>query len=237
MKTIMSRPFKLYRLQQIDSLLDSQLNRREKIEIALEDNNELRLIEEKLSLIKEELLESQNALRSAEFETQQQRIKIEQTEAALYGGKVRNPKELQDLQNELAALKRYLSVLDERQFESMLNEESVAQRFKLVTEEQTRVQQEHSNQIKQLNLEKEKLIKEINNSEAQRNAAEAVVEQEDLLIYNQLRNKRRGIAVSKIMDKACTSCGSTLSATLLSAAHSPHQLSYCESCGRILYLG
>jgi len=197
----------------------------------------LRQIAEKLAILKEETLGTQNSLRSAEFETQQQHIKIEQTEAALYGGKVRNPKELQDLQNELAAFKRFLSVLDERQFEAMLMEEETSQRYQLMIEEQARIQFEHSQRTQQLNIEKDKLVNEIKNSENERDAAEAVVEPGDVAIYQQLRHKRRGIAVSKIVDKACISCGSTLSAALLNAAHSPNQLNYCESCGRILYFG
>jgi predicted nucleic acid-binding Zn-ribbon protein len=233
----MSRPFKLFRLQQIDTQLDMQRGRLKKIETALSDDSELRQIEGKLAILKEETLLTQNSLRGAEFETLQQRIKIEQTEAALYGGKVRNPKELQDLQNELAALKRYLSVLDERQFEAMLKEEDASQRYELMIEEQTRIQHEHSQQIQQLNIEKEKLFNEIKNSENERDAAEAVVEPGDIAMYQQLRLKRRGLAVSKIVDKACVSCGSTLSAALLNAAHSPNQLSFCESCGRILYFG
>jgi hypothetical protein len=37
-------------------------------------------------------------LKQSELEVEKQRIKIQQTEASLYGGLVHNPKELQDLQ-------------------------------------------------------------------------------------------------------------------------------------------
>jgi uncharacterized pyridoxal phosphate-containing UPF0001 family protein len=38
-------------------------------------------------------------LKQTEADVEKQRIKIEQTESSLYGGRVQNPKELQDLQN------------------------------------------------------------------------------------------------------------------------------------------
>ena len=56
-----------------------------------------------------------------------QKVKIEQSEASLYSGNVTNPKELQDLQNEAAALKRYLVTLEDRQLEAMLEVETAEQ--------------------------------------------------------------------------------------------------------------
>ncbi len=116
----MSRPFKLYRLQQIDSQLDALRLRQGEIEVALQDDTRIRQILQKVEDCKTEWAAAKKALHLAEDETQKQRIKIELTESALYGGKVRNPKELQDLQNESASLKRYLSVLEDRQIETML---------------------------------------------------------------------------------------------------------------------
>ena len=53
----------------------------------------------------------------------------------LYGGKVRLPRELQDIQNEIASLKKQISSQDEDQFNSMmLVEELEKQRASLLTE-------------------------------------------------------------------------------------------------------
>jgi predicted nucleic acid-binding Zn-ribbon protein len=233
----MSSPFKLFRLQQIDNQLDSQRTRLNGILASLEDDSQLQQTEAKLASAKEDLLQARNQLKNAEFETQQQRIKIEQTESALYGGKVRNPKELQDLQNEAAALKRYLSTLEGRQFETMLLEEETSARYEAANLEREAVQNQYQSNILELNQAKEKLLKDIMHSEDERNAAAASIEEQDLAYYNQLRQKRRGVAVSMVVDRACSACGSTLSAALLNAAHSPNQLNPCETCGRILYIG
>lgn len=233
----MSRSFKLYRLQQIDSQLDWLRMRLKEVETALGDDSDLIQIENQVKNFNEELQKARNLLRSAEFETQQQRIKIEQTEAALYGGKVRNPKELQDLQNESAALKRFLNVLEERQFEAMLSEEEAAAHYDEICGEQARVQQQHADRLIELQQEKDKLEKDIARFEGERGASAASVDEDDLKMYSQLREKRRGIAVAKVVDRACSACGSTLNAALLSASHSPNQINLCDACGRILYTG
>lgn len=233
----MSRPFKLYRLQQIDSLLDGLRSRLTEVEKALLDDHDVRAIEEKRIQIENELNKIKKLLRDAEYQTQQQRIKIEQTEASLYGGKVRNPKELQDLQHESAALKRHLAVLEERLFNVMLEEEQVAAQYEECQSEQAEVNQRQAERIKALLQEKVKLERDMDRSEGERQAALSSIETQDLDFYTRLRLKKKGIAVAKVTDKACTACGSILSATLLNAAYSPNQINQCETCGRILYTG
>ena len=233
----MSRPFQLYRLQQLDSQIDGIHARLKDIDIALADETELSECRGRAAQMTADLQQARQNLRNAEFETQQQRIKIEQTEATLYGGKVRNPKELKDLENEVAALKRYLSVLEDRQLDSMLAEEEAAKCQVKVAVELEAVTANHDRRLAALNQEKEKLGKDLARLEEERRVAAGSVPAEDLAVYEGLRQKRRGIAVAKVMDRACAACGSTLNAMLLNAARSPNQLNLCDHCGRILYLG
>ncbi len=192
---------------------------------------------QKVEDCKTEWAAAKKALHLAEDETQKQRIKIELTKSALYGGKVRNPKELQDLQNKSASLKRYQTVLEDRQIETMLLEEQAADLLRAATAEQIQIENEEAQRIQALELEKAKVIRDIHSSEDERSAALEAIEQADLVLYNQLRIKRRGLAVSKVVQKACSACGTTLNATLLNAAHSPNQINQCDNCGQILYTG
>lgn len=233
----MSRPFKLFRLQQIDTFLDGLHLRLKQVEEELLDDREMREIGQKRTALENEYTKTKKKLRDAEFETQQQRIKIEQTESSLYGGKVRNPKELQDLQNETAALKRYLSVLEEKQFNLMLEEEEVASQFEAVNDELEKASHRYEERIRTLQQEKSKLEKDVERSEGERQAALLSIEAEDLELYTKLRPKKRGIAVAKVNERACSACGSVLNTTLLNTAYSPNQISLCDSCGRILYTG
>lgn len=233
----MSQSFKLYRLQQLDTQLDKALGRVQEIDKRLNDTAAMSMAQLKVDNTAARLEAARITLRSAEREVQGQQLKIEQTEATLYSGKVGNPKELQDMENEAAALKRYLDVLEERQLEAMLAEEEAQSKNQTeltnVEELTTKLSVEHG----QLMDEKSNLQKSIRRITDERQATVNTIPDEDLKYYQQLRDKRRGIAVAKVTDTFCSACGSTLSTSLLYAARSPNKISCCEACGRILYAG
>ena len=233
----MSQPFKLFRLQQLDSQLDRARARLTEIETTLSQDEVLRQAQVEADNAAADLAVARKSLRHSEDNVAQQRIKIEQAEAALYGGKVRNPKELQDLQNDTAALKRYRSVLEDRQLEAMMAEEDALANSSAAIARLEKVRSDSAERDALLLSEKFRLLQEVNHIEEERQAASASIDASDLALYEKLRTQRRGIAVSKITNKACSACGSTINAALLDAARSPNQLSRCDVCGRILYLG
>lgn len=233
----MSQTFKLYRLQQIDSQLDRIHTRLRQIEAALKEDQAVKEAQQDLDQASRNLEAQSKILRKAEDQVRQQRLKIEQTESTLYSGKVRNPKELQDLQNEAGALKRYRSTLEDRQLEAMIaveEAEALNQERKLTLE---KVQTDFKNKFGELTQEQTNLKTELKRHESEREAAARSIDASDLELYNQLRQQRRGIAVAKVSDKACSACGSTLNASLLHATRSPSQIVRCDTCGRILYGG
>ena len=216
----MSQPFKLFRLQQIDSQLDSARARSKEIDALLNDNEHLQQVVSRSESAIESLHLTKKSLQKAENDTAQQRVKMEQTESSLYGGKIRNPKELQDLQNEMGALKRYLAVLEDRQLECMLEEEQMGELEKIsainLLQELERQERNHA----ALKLEQNRIVKEMAHLEDERRVAVRSIEEQDYLLYEQLRRDRRGVAVARVSDRACSACGSTLNAMLLQAARS-----------------
>jgi hypothetical protein len=233
----MSQPFKLFRLQQLDSHIDQAAARLQQIEQSLADEHELLSARQQEDMDAAALDAERKKLRRAEDEVKAQRVKIEQTEATLYGGKVRNPKELQDLQNDVAALKRYLVVLEERQLESMISAEEAEAVLAQSAQALAQVEQRRRQTVSALQKEKNTLNEEVRHLQDERDAASSGIPAGDLALYNQLRQQRRGVAVARVVDKNCSACGSTLSAALLHSARSPNQISRCDTCGRILYLG
>jgi len=233
----MSRPFKLFRLQQIDSQLDWIHNRILEIDNLLKEDLALQEAIAHAEQSNQALQQARKDLRRAEDEVRQQRLKIEQSESSLYGGKIRNPKELKDLENEVAALKRYLSVLEDRQLEAMLAEEEAIEAQKLSAAALEETRQKFGQRSDELMHERERILRDANRLEDERSATLTSIPADDLALYTQLRKTRRGVAVAKVTDRACSARGSTLNAALLSAAHSPNQINQCEVCGRILYIG
>lgn len=233
----MNPSFKLFRLQQIDSQHDKAQDRLQEIAIILKQDEELRRAETRVRKTQIQLEAVRKALRQAEENVRGQRLKIEQTESTLYGGKVRNPKELQDLQNESAALKRYLEVLEERQLEAMFTVDESEAAYESAQKNLERVEESRAEQHRELMDERRQLQAESARLEEERHATTRTIENEHLRLYEELRPRRRGIAVAKVSDRACAACGTTLNAALLHQARSPSKITLCSSCGRILYGG
>ena len=116
----MSAALGLYRLQQVDSQIDQIQARLRAIQQIIENDVALRASSEHLATADRRHKDTERLLKLSESEVEKQQIKIQQTEASLYGGKVHNPKELQDLQKDILSLKRHLETLEERQLEAML---------------------------------------------------------------------------------------------------------------------
>lgn len=233
----MSQPFKLYRLQQIDSQLDRGRVRMNEIQNALNDNTRLKKAQSQMEKIEKSLKEVSQSLHKIEGEVQAQRLKIEQNEATLYGGKVRNPKELQDLHQESSALKRYLAVLEDRQLEEMLILDEAQESQNKANEYLEKIRIEMAEKNANLVKEQVALQKVLGQQAVQRQVAVKGISPEDLQLYESLRAQRNGVAVARVTDNACSACGSTLSASLLQSSRSPNQISRCDTCGRILYAG
>jgi len=233
----MSSSSGLYRLQQIDTQLDQKHARLREIDAALNDPTAGKKAELDFANAEEAFRLVRKNLRQAEEAVREQQIKISQSESALYGGKVRNPKELQDLQNEVAALKRYLSVLEDRQLEAMLAQEESEVNQQQAAAAHDTVKAQQIEQHAGLRGEQSELMKSVERLELERLAGVNAVAEADLSLYEQLRQKRRGVAISKINNSACSACGALLTPALIQAASAPSQLARCTSCGRILYAG
>jgi predicted nucleic acid-binding Zn-ribbon protein len=233
----MSQVFKLYRLQQLDSQIDQAKIRLEEIQKHLSQNTELKNAQDRADTAEKEIQVANRSLRRAEDEVKAQRIKIEQTEAILYGGKVRNPKELQDLQNEAFSLKKFLAVLEDRQLECMIQVEEIDSDHQKATEALLALKLQTEKEYSMLTTEAKLISKDLERLHAERSVAVAGIEDSDIKLYETLRIQRRGIAVAKVTDNTCAACGSTLTPALIQAAQLPNQIIRCTFCGRILYAG
>ena len=231
----MSRSSQLFDLQQIDSQLDQHQSRVSKINKILANNSEVRIAETVLNAAESELESAEASLRKAMRKVQDQRLKIKQTDAKLYGGKIRNPKELQDLQEEGEALRRYLEVLEDRQLEQMLEvdtrKEIRESRSEALNKTIRKTEIYHQKLSKELTVTKTN-IQSLN---TKRQLTIQTISSGDQKIYRELRENRMGVAVSFVKDGACSACGATLTAALHQAARSPSRVTYCETCGRILF--
>lgn len=231
----MSASFGLFRLQQVDSRISQIETRLAKIQETLDNDAELRAARERVKLAEANQHNAEHARRTSEEEAKGQQIKIQQVESSLYGGTVRNPKELQDLQAEIASLRKHQSALEDRELEAMLKADESQSELQAAQENLKQIQSRLGNEHQKLIDEQESLTRNLETLKSERQAAVSAIAADALSIYDNLRQQRRGVAVAEISDNACGACGTTLTAGLQQNARHAAQFVYCPSCGRILY--
>jgi uncharacterized protein len=233
----MSAALGLYRLQQVDSQIDQIQARLKAIRETLENDLELRAAMDAVSAAENAHKQIVSALKQSESDVEKQTIKIQQTEASLYGGSVHNPKELQDLQMDVVSLKKHLGTLEELELEAMVRAEETEKESESAKEKLMSVQANLKNQNIDLASESEMLNKDLESFESERRAVITDLDEQAIKTYEQLRKLKRGTAVTFINEDACAACGTTLTASQQQGLRKTMQLSYCPTCGRIIYAG
>lgn len=231
----MSAALGLYRLQHVDSQIDQIQARLKAIQQTLDNDAALRSANERFASAESTHRDAERALTLGESEVEKQRIKIEQTEASLYGGRVQNPKELQDLQKDVTSLKRHLETLEERELEAMIAAENTEKDLQAAKADLERVQANLKDQNRDLTRESETLRKDLDRLNSERQAVVTDIASQALGAYEQLRKQKRGLAITTIADNSCEACGTTLTASQQQSARSASQLFHCPTCGRILF--
>lgn len=233
----MSLSFHLFQLQKLDTQVSTASNRITEINRLLAQNESLVQAQAQLDATMEKLKNTRAKLREIEISVHNKRIKTEQSEAALYGGGVKNPKELQDLQTEIASIKRVISQLEDSEMEWMVAVEEAEQNFREDEAILNQVKAQQAGQSASLLGEMSTLENLLERLYVERKALVSQINPALLDTYTQLRGSKRGLAVVPVEDGCCAACGSTLTAAEIQAARSSTQLVLCPMCGRIIYSG
>lgn len=233
----MSRASSLYRLQELDLELEASKNRIQSIEAELADDEALGKAQKAVDAGEEALVTARSANLAAEHAFASQQEKIKATESRLYGGTVTNPKELQDLQLESEALKRYLETLEERLLEAMLDLDEAQKNAEQARQSLTAVEARQIETTAQLRGELSSFKEKVGRLKVEREAAFGDVDQDDLKIYEHLRGYVGEHAVVLMRSGSCSACGVDLGQSQQQEVRNNEVPFACPQCGRILYAG
>lgn len=233
----MNLSFKLFRLQQVDTQLDKVHARLTEIEKSLADDQVIREAKDALSAAQKASEVARQELQFADEEVKAQQEKIKQNQDSMYGGKVTNPKELQDLQHEAEIFSRHLNEFEDKELGKMELLESRQAELQNADKNLEAVVAQHAIDQSALQKEQSELKSEAERLNGDREAAFNGVSADTLAVYDGLRKSKKGLAVVKVNNKTCSACGAELSSSLAEAARSPNELARCDSCKRILYSG
>jgi predicted nucleic acid-binding Zn-ribbon protein len=234
---IMNQSSQLYQLQKIDSELDKTNARLAEIARLLESDESVLTAQQQLESARRNEYKKRSELQNKEALAREINIKIDTSNSSLYGGKIRNPKELQDLQEEISSLKRRLGSLEDEQLEAMLALDQAEATHKSASESLDQANANFAMQQSGLIGEQSKLQKNVDRLMVEREYTAGSILPDNISVYERLRKQKRGLAVAAVEDNACTACGSTIRPAEQQAARAPQAMAFCSSCGRILYAG
>jgi len=224
----------LFALQETDLALDRARARLAEIEEGIQETEELaeaRRLKEEKSEVLAGFREKQKGL---EWEVDEVRSKASEMEAKLYGGTVRNPKELSDLDTDVRSLKREASRREDILLALMEEAEAAEADARSAEAELSSIESAWQANRAHLLDEKAQLEPEVERLDAQRAAQASGIDRGQLSLYEILRERRGGTAVAKVERGMCQGCRITLPMSALQKIRTGLGVVQCVSCERIL---
>ncbi len=225
----------LFRLQLLDNDIEQVQKRLQEIESFFQSDHRVQDAEKKLTTAQNEKQLSFFALRTVEEQDKEIRLKISLSEHKLYGGNVKNPKELQDLQVEIQSLKKRLSVIEDTHLEKLIDYEAAEQNELIHIQELAEIQDRTITEKSLLLAEKHTLETKRSKLEIEREASTKSIPSDIYITYQDLKKTKAGKAIVQVIDNSCAHCGAAIRPAELQSIKTQNILVYCSNCGRILY--
>jgi len=232
----LSEAKQLYDLQELDLELDSK---RQALSNAVSRIGESdALIEGRAALAQQQkkLEETEHLMRGLEMDVEDARAKAAVAGDRLYGGAVKNPKELVSLKDQVESYNRKIKELEDKILELMDEIEAGKGGIEHKRQEVSTIEDTWKKEQGLLLQEKEELEAAIAKLELNRNELAVNLDAANLKLYENLRGRRQGKAVATVEQGMCHGCRIVLPTNKLRQIKAGNALVQCGSCERILYL-
>jgi uncharacterized protein len=162
--------------------------------------------------------------------------KAGQHDKTLYSGTIGNPRELQALQDEIGALKRRISQLEDQELELMEQIEPLDAELATAADRRVELDQRGAGLRAQIAEEEVSIEAQLEQVRAERAAIAGEVEPDLLAEYDTLRPQSGGIAIARLVGGSCGGCHLHLSAVEIDRIKKlpPEAPAHCDECGRLL---
>jgi predicted nucleic acid-binding Zn-ribbon protein len=221
-------------MQLVDSERDAKSQRLAEVEASLGESEDVARALGAARETEENLAQLRTQLRDLELEISGLKAKLTQNQDRLYSGRVRNPKELSNLQEEAAALRRREAELEDEQLELLIaieeEEAELAERRARHLQIETTWRKEQAALLAekaQLQADLAELDDELSERRAQFGAG-------DLALYDDLRRGLGGVGVVQLKRGICQACGTDVPVSAARAVERGEGLHYCPTCNRLL---
>ena len=224
----------LYQLQEFDLEIESNERALSRIASQLGESEAVVRVQNQLQLEQQRLEELRHKQRSAEWEIDDLETKVAAAEETLFSGRIKNPKELTNLQHEVEALKAQRDQLEEKALEIIDQVEQSEASVATISSELETLRAEWQHQQQQLSAEMEQVKAILSDLRNKRQHLSNEIDSQIIEFYQELR-KEKGTAIARVEQGICRGCRISLPITDLQRARGGN-LVQCGSCGRILFL-
>jgi predicted nucleic acid-binding Zn-ribbon protein len=227
----------LYELQKIDVMSLKVRRRLLQLKDLLTESGELKTAQARVDELATEQKKWQSEQVRTETELEVLSNRIEESNSALMGGKIHNPKELEALQASIESLEKQRGVLENDSVEALSKVEDLTSRLSVAQNTLSTVEQNWSNDQTQLTEEDGKLKRAYLALKKQREQVAETINPALLQRYEQMRQRKGGVAVATVENDTCSACHVQLPTGVLSTVRNQTDtLVLCPTCGRLLFL-
>jgi uncharacterized protein len=230
----MSFAKRVFELQQVEHSIQTLSKQVEEVEHNLNHNEEYELAKNNLTSVQTSQKEREKQYKELDAEAEELRNNLSNINDKLYGGKIKNPKELVGFEQEAAMLKAKLAKKDDVLLELMEKTEAAKIEIGKLQEIFHAADEKWKLQKVDLETQAANLKSDLSELQQKRTDIQASIDKATLSVYESIRG-RKGTAVVKVEQGRCLGCRVSLSINELQKAKSMAIVT-CSNCGRILYL-
>lgn len=225
----------LLALQALDSEIGKLQKEREGLDHGERVERALAVRQGRLESAERRLHGLQVEQRNAELESKGLEEKKHTTSRRLYEGRVTAPRELQNLEMEVAMLERQRQRLDESILRRM--EELEAAQKTVDTARASVEEAEKALRVIRKRFERDsaRIDTALATQQPERDRLAATIEPDVLRRYDDIRRRNYNVAAVRIENGACAGCRMKVGAALLRRVTAADAYVYCESCTRFLF--
>lgn len=175
------------------------------------------------------------SLRDNELKLSTLEAKLANIRKKMYEGSVTNAKELTNIEKEIASLERQRADLDDVILTLMEKSESEKTLEVDAEGRAAAAEAKHQTVLADFSAKLSQCKTQLTQLATHRNLAiEAIPDAKLLKRYEDLRVRYGGLALVPISEGRCDGCKMPLSGTIIKAAETDDDISYCDNCGRML---
>ena len=231
----MNKAKQLYELQELDLELEAKRQKLAQVEAGIGESGALLDARAALAQAEGRVKELAQQMKGVDADVQDVRSKAKVTVDKLYGGTVKNPKELVSLKEQVESYNKKITGLEDQTLGMMTEMDALEKEVATKRQQLAVVAEGWANDQQSLLKQKDELIAMIAGIEPKRSEMASNIDKASLSLYETLRKRRQGRGVSKVEQGMCQGCRIHLPVNKLQQLRTGHNLVQC-SCERVLYL-